>query len=58
MVKTELNAFFMIGRSIGFTVHYQDQKELNEPLYRTDANDIFYNIKLEKSDLKISNVSR
>ena len=40
-----LNAFFMIGRSIGLIAHYQDQKELNEGLYRVDMSNIFYDTK-------------
>ena len=39
-----LNAFFVLGRSIGFIGHYLDEKRLNMPLYRHDLDDILYNV--------------
>lgn len=36
------NGFFILARSIGFIGHIIDQKILNEPLYRSDWNDILY----------------
>lgn len=40
-----LNAFFVIGRSIGFIGHILDEKRLNMPLYRHQTDDILYDIK-------------
>ncbi|MCH9634548.1 MAG: hypothetical protein S4CHLAM7_13010 [Chlamydiae bacterium] len=40
-----LNAFFVIGRSIGFVGHILDEKRLNMPLYRHQTDDILYDIK-------------
>ena len=37
-----LNAFFVLGRSIGFIGHIIDQKRLNERLYRHPWDDILY----------------
>ena len=37
-----LNAFFVLGRSIGFMGHVMDQKRLNERLYRHPWDDILY----------------
>ncbi len=39
-----LNAFFVIGRSIGFIGHILDEKRLNMPLYRHQTDDILYDI--------------
>ncbi len=40
-----LNAFFVIGRSIGFVGHILDEKRLNMPLYRHQIDDILYDVK-------------
>ncbi len=40
-----LNAFFIIGRTIGFIGHILDEKRLNMPLYRHQTDDILYDIK-------------
>lgn len=40
-----LNAFFVIGRSIGFVGHILDEKRLNMPLYRHQMDDILYDVK-------------
>lgn len=40
-----LNAFFVVGRSIGFVGHILDEKRLNMPLYRHQTDDILYDIK-------------
>ena len=37
-----LNAFFVLGRSIGFIGHILDQKRLNGGLYRHPWDDITY----------------
>ena len=37
-----LNAFFVLGRSIGFIGHILDEKRLNMPLYRHPFDDILY----------------
>lgn len=39
-----LNAFFVVGRSIGFIGHILDEKRLNMPLYRHQTDDILYDI--------------
>ncbi len=36
------NGFFILSRNIGFIWHFIDQKLLNEPLYRSDWDDILY----------------
>jgi ATP-citrate lyase alpha-subunit len=36
------NAFFVLGRSIGFIGHYLDEKRLGLPLYRHPWDDILY----------------
>jgi len=38
------NAFFIIGRTIGFMGHYFDQKRLKTPLYRHPWDDILYDV--------------
>ena len=38
------NAFFIIGRTIGFMGHYFDQKRLGERLYRHPWDDILYDV--------------
>lgn len=40
-----LNAFFVVGRSIGFVGHILDEKRLNMPLYRHPTDDILYDVK-------------
>ena len=37
-----LNGLFVLGRSIGLTGHYLDQKRLKQPLYRHPWDDIAY----------------
>jgi len=45
-----LNAFFVLGRTIGFIAHALDEKRLNMPMYRHDLDDILYEVELaEKS---------
>lgn len=39
-----LNAFFVLGRSIGFIGHILDEKRLNMPMYRHPFNDILYDV--------------
>jgi ATP-citrate lyase alpha-subunit len=39
------NAFFVLGRSIGFIGHILDEKRLNMPLYRHPWDDILYDVK-------------
>jgi ATP-citrate lyase alpha-subunit len=39
-----LNAFFVLGRSIGFIGHILDEKRLNMPLYRHPFDDILYDV--------------
>jgi ATP-citrate lyase alpha-subunit len=39
-----LNAFFVLGRSIGFIGHYLDERRLNMPLYRHPFDDILYDM--------------
>ena len=39
-----LNAFFVLGRSIGFIGHILDEKRLNMPLYRHPFEDILYDV--------------
>ena len=40
-----LNAFFIIGRSIGFIGHVLDEKRLAMPMYRHPMDDILYDVK-------------
>ena len=40
------NAFFVLGRSIGFIGHCLDEKRLKMPMYRHDLDDILYDVKL------------
>lgn len=39
-----LNAFFILGRSIGFIGHILDEKRLGMPMYRHPIDDILYNV--------------
>lgn len=39
-----LNAFFVLGRSIGFIGHILDEKRLNLPMYRHPIEDILYEV--------------
>ncbi|MDF1880893.1 ATP citrate synthase [Sulfurimonas sp. MAG313] len=39
-----LNAFFVIGRSIGFIGHILDEKRLGMPMYRHPTSDILYSV--------------
>nr|AAQ75159.1 citrate lyase subunit 2 [Alvinella pompejana epibiont 7G3] len=39
-----LNAFFIVGRSIGFIGHVLDEKRLAMPMYRTPWDDILYQV--------------
>ena len=39
-----LNAFFVVGRSIGFIGHILDEKRHNMPLYRHPFDDILYDV--------------
>ena len=41
------NAFFVLGRTIGFIGHYLDEKRLDMPLYRHPTDDILYNVKCD-----------
>jgi len=41
-----LNAFFVVGRSIGFIGHILDEKRLGMPMYRHPTDDILYNVEL------------
>ena len=45
-----LNAFFVLGRSIGFIGHILDEKRLNMPMYRHPFNDILYDVPELKED--------
>jgi ATP-citrate lyase alpha-subunit len=40
-----LNAFFILGRSIGFIGHILDEKRLGMPMYRHPMDDILYDVK-------------
>ncbi len=42
------NAFFVLGRSIGFIGHILDEKRLAMPLYRHPWDDILYDVKKPK----------
>ncbi|NOX16050.1 MAG: ATP citrate synthase, partial [Epsilonproteobacteria bacterium] len=39
-----LNAFFILGRCIGFIGHILDEKRLNMPMYRHPWDDILYDV--------------
>lgn len=39
-----LNAFFIVGRSIGFIGHILDEKRLGMPMYRHPMDDILYSV--------------
>ncbi len=39
-----LNAFFVVGRSIGFIGHILDEKRLGMPMYRHPMDDILYSV--------------
>jgi len=39
-----LNAFFILGRTIGFIGHVLDEKRLAMPMYRTPFDDILYQV--------------
>ncbi|MCJ7766549.1 MAG: ATP citrate synthase, partial [Thiovulaceae bacterium] len=39
-----LNAFFVVGRSIGFIGHILDEKRLGMPMYRHPTSDILYSV--------------
>lgn len=41
-----LNAFFILGRSIGFIGHILDEKRLAMPMYRHPFDDILYDVSL------------
>ncbi len=43
-----LNAFFILGRTIGFIGHVLDEKRLAMPHYRTPWDDILYQV--DKAD--------
>jgi ATP-citrate lyase alpha-subunit len=45
-----LNAFFVLGRSIGFIGHILDEKRLNMPMYRHPFDDILYDVPTEDVD--------
>jgi ATP-citrate lyase alpha-subunit len=42
-----LNAFFVLGRSIGFIGHILDEKRLDMPMYRHPFDDILYDVATE-----------
>ncbi|MBS4067290.1 MAG: citrate/2-methylcitrate synthase [Sulfurimonas sp.] len=44
-----LNAFFILGRSIGFIGHILDEKRLGMPMYRHPMDDILYDVKLAEN---------
>lgn len=46
------NAFFIIGRTIGFMGHYFDQKRLKTGLYRHPWDDILYDVPDEPEKVK------
>ena len=39
-----LNAFFALGRTIGFIGHALDEHRLKMPLYRHELDDILYDV--------------
>ena len=41
-----LNAFFIVGRSIGFIGHVLDEKRLAMPMYRHPMSDILYDVQV------------
>jgi len=41
-----LNAFFILGRSIGFIGHILDEKRLGMPMYRHPFEDILYDVQM------------
>ena len=41
-----LNAFFIVGRSIGFIGHILDEKRLAMPMYRHPMDDVLYDVQL------------
>ncbi len=41
-----LNAFFIVGRSIGFIGHILDEKRLAMPMYRHPMDDILYDVEM------------
>ena len=41
-----LNAFFIVGRSIGFIGHILDEKRLAMPMYRHPMDDILYDVQI------------
>jgi len=47
-----LNAFFILGRSIGFIGHILDEKRLGMPMYRHPWDDILYDVHLAE-DMKV-----
>ncbi|NQY74785.1 MAG: ATP citrate synthase, partial [Candidatus Margulisbacteria bacterium] len=47
-----LNAFFVLGRTIGFIGHILDEKRLNMPLYRHPFEDILYDVSKEQTIIK------
>ncbi len=46
------NAFFIIGRTMGFMGHYFDQKRLKAPLYRHPWDDILYDVPNKPEEVK------
>ncbi|MCF7858880.1 MAG: ATP citrate synthase [Candidatus Cloacimonetes bacterium] len=46
------NAFFIIGRTMGFMGHYFDQKRLKTPLYRHPWDDILYDVPDKPEEVK------
>ena len=44
------NAFFVLGRSIGFIGHILDEKRLGMPLYRHPWDDILYIVERPKEE--------
>ena len=46
------NAFFIIGRTMGFMGHYFDQKRLKAPLYRHPWDDILYDVPQKPEEVK------
>ena len=43
-----LNAFFIVGRSIGFIGHILDEKRLAMPMYRPPMDDLLYDVPVSK----------
>jgi ATP-citrate lyase alpha-subunit len=48
-----LNAFFVLGRSIGFIGHILDEKRLNMPMYRHPFDDILYDVPVVEDDRQV-----